>query len=79
MSKKVVLAFSGGLDTTYCAKYLSEELGYVLAGGDLSEISEVSEDYLLDLERKAFLKLCTKRKTLERLQSMVTKGKILRN
>ena len=58
---------------------ISEELGYVLAGGDLSEITEVSEDYLLDLERKAFVKLCSSKKTLERLQSMVTKGKILRN
>ena len=58
---------------------ISEELGYVLAGGDLSEISEVSEDYLLELERKAFVKLCSTKKTLERLQSMVTKGKILRN
>ncbi len=58
---------------------ISEKLGYVLAGGDLSEISEVSEDYLLDLERKAFVELCMKRKTLERLQSIVTKGKVLRN
>jgi len=58
---------------------ISEELGYVLAGGDLSEISEVSEDYLLNLERKAFVKLCSTKKTLERLQSMVTKGKVLRN
>ncbi|MBL7896996.1 MAG: enoyl-CoA hydratase/isomerase family protein, partial [Crocinitomicaceae bacterium] len=59
--------------------YISEKLGYVLAGGDLSEVSEVDEQYLLDLERKAFLDLCTKKKTLERIQSIVTKGKILRN
>lgn len=58
---------------------ISEKLGYVMAGGDLSEITEVSEDYLLALERKAFLELCAERKTLERLQSMVQKGKILRN
>ncbi|KAA3650838.1 MAG: 3-hydroxyacyl-CoA dehydrogenase/enoyl-CoA hydratase family protein [Bacteroidetes bacterium] len=58
---------------------ISEKLGYVLAGGDLSEITEVSESYLLELERKAFVELCATRKTLERLQSMVTKGKILRN
>ncbi len=58
---------------------ISEKLGYVLAGGDLSEITEVSESYLLDLERKAFVELCTKKKTLERLQSMVTNGKVLRN
>lgn len=58
---------------------ISEKLGFVLAGGDLSEATEVSEQYLLGLERKAFVELCTKRKTLERLQSMVTKGKVLRN
>ncbi len=58
---------------------ISEKLGYVMAGGDLSEATEVSEDYLLNLERKAFLELCAERKTLERLQSMVQKGKILRN
>ncbi|MCA1764055.1 MAG: enoyl-CoA hydratase/isomerase family protein [Flavobacteriales bacterium] len=58
---------------------ISEKLGFVLAGGDLSEITEVSEDYLLKLERKAFLELCAERKTLERLQSMVQKGKVLRN
>jgi len=58
---------------------ISEKLGYVLAGGDLSEITEVSERYLLELERKAFVELCATKKTLERLQSMVTKGKVLRN
>lgn len=58
---------------------ISQKLGEVLCGGDLSEPTEVSEDYLLSLERKAFLELCAERKTLERLQSMVQKGKILRN
>lgn len=60
-------------------KYISEKLGFVLAGGDLSGLNVVDEQYLLDLERKAFLDLCTKKKTLERIQSIVTKGKILRN
>lgn len=59
--------------------HISEKLGFVLAGGDLSEITEVDEQYLLDLERKAFLELCTKKKTLERIQSILTTGKILRN
>ena len=58
---------------------ISEKLGYVLCGGDLSEPQEVSEDYLLDMERKAFLELCSTRKTLERMQSLVKTGKILRN
>lgn len=60
-------------------KVISEKLGFVLCGGDLSENTVVSEQYLLDLERKAFLELCAERKTLERLQSLVKTGKILRN
>ena len=58
---------------------ISEKLGWVFCGGDLSQPTEVSEQYLLDMERKAFLELCTKRKTLERLQSIITTGKVLRN
>ena len=58
---------------------ISEKLGYVLCGGDLSENTVVSEQYLLDLERKAFVELCMQRKTLERLESLVKNGKILRN
>lgn len=60
-------------------KKISEKLGYVMCGGDLSAPTEVSEQYLLDLEREAFLQLCTERKTLERIQSIITKGKPLRN
>lgn len=58
---------------------ISEKLGWVMCGGDLSQPTEVSEQYLLDLERKAFLELCAERKTLERIQHMLTKGKPLRN
>jgi 3-hydroxyacyl-CoA dehydrogenase len=58
---------------------ISEKLGFVMCGGDLSAITEVSEQYLLDLERRAFLELCGERKTLERMQSLLTSGKILRN
>ena len=60
-------------------KKISEKLGYVLCGGDLSAPTEVSEQYLLDLEREVFLSLCSERKTLERIQSILTSGKILRN
>ena len=60
-------------------RLISEKLGYVMCGGDLSARTEVSEDYLLGLERRAFLELCTERKTLERMQSLIQKGKILRN
>jgi 3-hydroxyacyl-CoA dehydrogenase len=60
-------------------KKISEKLGYVLCGGDLSESTLVSEQYLLDLEREVFLSLCAERKTLERVQSILTTGKVLRN
>ena len=61
-------------------KLIAEKLGLVMAGGDVSEaLTEVSEQYLLNLERKAFLELCMQRKTLERIQSLITSGKILRN
>lgn len=61
-------------------KLIAEKLGFVLAGGDISQaLTEVSEQYLLNLERRAFLELCTTRKTLERIQSLITSGKILRN
>jgi 3-hydroxyacyl-CoA dehydrogenase len=60
-------------------KKISEKLGYVMCGGDLSSPTLVTEQYLLDLEREAFLSLCGERKTLERIQSILTKGKPLRN
>ncbi|MDP2722919.1 MAG: 3-hydroxyacyl-CoA dehydrogenase NAD-binding domain-containing protein [Bacteroidales bacterium] len=61
-------------------KLIAEKLGIVMAGGEVSEaLTEVSEQYLLNLERKSFLELCTQRKTLERIQSLITSGKILRN
>lgn len=60
-------------------KKISEKLGYVMCGGDLSAPAIVSEQYLLDLEREAFLSLCGEKKTLERIQSILTKGKPLRN
>jgi len=59
---------------------IAEKLGEVLSGGEISQaLTEVSEQYLLNLERKAFMELCATRKTLERIQSLITKGKILRN
>ena len=60
-------------------KLISERLGWVMCGGDLSEPTEVSEQYLLDLERKEFLSLVGTKKSLERIQFMLTKGKPLRN
>ena len=60
-------------------KLMSEKLGYAICGGDLSSPTLVSEQYLLDLEREAFLSLCGERKTLERIEHMLKKGKPLRN
>ena len=61
-------------------KLIAEKLGTVIAGGNISQtLTEVSEQYLLDVERKAFVELCMQKKTLERMQSLITKGKILRN
>jgi 3-hydroxyacyl-CoA dehydrogenase len=60
-------------------RIISEEFGYVMAGGDLSDATRVSERYLLDLERKAFLKLAMTRKSMERMQSLITSGRPLRN
>ncbi len=61
-------------------KLIAEKLGFVIAGGNISSpLTEVSEQFLLDLERKAFLELCMQKKTLERMQSLITSGKILRN
>ncbi|HCL84443.1 MAG TPA: 3-hydroxyacyl-CoA dehydrogenase, partial [Chitinophagaceae bacterium] len=58
---------------------VARKLAYVMCGGDLSEPALVSEQYLLDLERQAFLSLCGEKKTLERLQSVIKSGKPVRN
>lgn len=58
---------------------VAKKLAYVMCGGDLSEQTLVSEQYLLDLEREAFLSLTGEKKTLERIQSILKTGKPLRN
>ncbi len=60
-------------------KKIADKLAYVMVGGNLSESTVVSEQYLLNLERETFLSLCGERKTLERIQYMLQKGKPLRN
>src|SRR5690554_230099 len=86
LGKQALGMFLVGTDQMVAGNYISEhdkkianKLAYVMAGGDLSESSYVSEQYLLDLEREAFLSLTGERKTLERLQHMIQKGKPLRN
>src|SRR5690606_2795586 len=86
LGKQALGMFYVGTDQMFAGNYISEHdkkianrLAYVMAGGDLSEASYVSEQYLLDLEREALLSLTTERKSLERLQHMIQKGKPLRN
>lgn len=60
-------------------KLIADKLANVLVGGNLSEPTVVTEQYLLNLERETFLQLCGERKTLERIQYMLQNGKPLRN
>ena len=86
LGKQALGMFLVGTDSMEASHYISEhdkkianKLAYVMAGGDLSEPTRVSEQYLLDIEREAFLSLCTEKKTLERIQHMLKTGKPLRN
>ena len=79
-------AMLAGINGMWRANYATEhdafvarKLAYVMCGGDLSSQSLVSEQYLLDLEREAFLSLCGEKKTLERIQSVLKSGKPVRN
>jgi 3-hydroxyacyl-CoA dehydrogenase len=79
-------ALYAGINGMFKAGYASEhdvkvakKLAFVMCGGDLSEPSFVNEQYLLDLEREAFLSLCGEKKTLERIQSVITAGRPIRN
>jgi len=69
---------SAGYISDYDA-HIASKLAYVMAGGDLNPPQRVSEQYLLDLEREAFLSLCGEPKTLERIQSVLKTGKPVRN
>ncbi|MFT4576741.1 MAG: 3-hydroxyacyl-CoA dehydrogenase, partial [Polaribacter sp.] len=81
LGKQALGMFLVGTDSMEDSNYISahdqkiaNKLAYVMAGGDLSEPTKVSEQYLLDIEREAFLSLCTERKTLERIQHMLKTG-----
>jgi 3-hydroxyacyl-CoA dehydrogenase len=78
--------FMAGIEQMKTAKYITEydgkiaeKLAYVICGGDLSYPQLVTEQYLIELEREAFLSLCGERKTLERMQGLLNGGKIPRN
>ncbi|MVM31775.1 3-hydroxyacyl-CoA dehydrogenase [Spirosoma sp. HMF4905] len=84
--KTGIALFRAGVTAMHMGRYISDhdrkiadKLAYVICGGDLSSPQNVSEQYLLDLEREAFLSLTGEKKTLERIQSLLTGGKALRN
>jgi 3-hydroxyacyl-CoA dehydrogenase len=91
--KTVTVLGRGALGTMYTAlnefylgKYMSEydlevgkKVAYVLCGGDLTSQQKVSEQYLLDIEREAFLQLLGNQKTLDRIQYTLMNNKPLRN
>ena len=86
LGRSALGALYAGIHGMVTAKYATEhdalvakKLAYVMCGGDLSEPTLVSEQYLLDLEREAFLSLCGEKKTLERIQSVLKSGKPVRN
>ena len=86
LGQQALGAFYVGADSMLVGGYISDhdkkiakKIANVLAGGNLSQSTLVSEQYLLDLEREAFLSLCGEKKTLERIQFMLKNGKPLRN
>jgi len=86
LGRSVLGALYAGINGMWRGNYatdhdalVAKKLAYVMCGGDLSEPTLVSEQYLLDLEREAFLSLCGEKKTLERIQSVLKGGKPIRN
>lgn len=86
LGRSALGALYAGIHAMKTANYATEhdsvvakKLAYVMCGGDLSEPTLVSEQYLLDLEREAFLSLCGEKKTLERIQSVLKSGRPIRN
>ena len=86
LGKQALGMFMVGTNTMKAGRYISDhdqkianKIAYVISGGDLSQATFVDEQYLLDLEREAFLSLCSERKTLERIQHILKTGKPLRN
>ena len=84
--KAGIALFKAGVQGMKMGRYISEhdakiadKLAYVISGGDLSYAQNVTEQYLLDLEREAFLSLCGEKKTLERMQGLLSGGKPPRN
>ncbi len=72
-------SFKEGKYITDYDAHIATKLAYIMAGGELSKPQWVSEQYILDLEREAFLSLCGEEKTQARMWSLLQTGKPLRN
>jgi len=68
----------GGYISQY-DEHVAKKVAQIMSGGNLPDGTEVTEQYLLDLEREAFLSLCGEQKTQERIEYMLKTGKPLRN
>jgi 3-hydroxyacyl-CoA dehydrogenase len=78
LRSEVDLARRAGQLSDHDVKILNQ-LAYILCGGELSTPQSVSEDYLLELEREAFLGLCGEEKTHQRIEYTLKTGKPLKN
>ena len=86
LGKSGLALFLAGINGMLVGQFITEhdakvamKIAHVMCGGELSYPCEVSEQYLLDMEREAFLSLCGERKTLERIEAILQGKKPLRN
>lgn len=84
--KQGLALFKAGIQVMLMGRYISEhdalianKLAFAICGGDLDAPQQVTEQYLLDLEREAFLSLTGEQKTMDRIGSLLSGGKPLRN
>ena len=84
--KQGLALFKAGIQGMLMGRYISEhdalianKLAFAICGGDLDAPQMVTEQYLLDLEREAFLSLTGEQKTMDRIGSLLSGGKPLRN
>ncbi len=86
LGKEGIAAYKAGLQTMRWGNYISDhdmkiagEIAFALCGGEVDPGTMVSEQYMLDIEREAFIRLCGEEKTHERITAILTTGKPLRN
>ena len=78
LAARITHLSSGGFISEYDA-HIAKKLAYVMTGGAVFAGDELTESYVLDLEREAFLSLCGEQKTQDRIAYMIKTGKPLRN